>query len=284
MRDPEEACAVRRRDRRVHRLDRMRIFAADVDVALGGADSDRGDRHALDDDEGIAFHDHAVGEGAAVAFVGVADDVFAVGFGVRDRLPFDAGRKTGAAAAAQAGGGDVGEDRLRRQRQRALKTLVAAMGAVVVDRARVDDAAAREGEAGLPLQPGDFVGETEPKRMWSIGRHRLEHGGHIVRAYRAIRHAAFHGRHLDHRLQPIKPARAGSDDLDRQVALCRGLLEGSNDFVGADRNRAGIAGNENPHFHRCASATSASRRFSSRRPTKRPSSMADGAVAQRPRQ
>ena len=35
-------------DRGVHRLDRMRIFRADVDVALGGADGDAGDRHAFD--------------------------------------------------------------------------------------------------------------------------------------------------------------------------------------------------------------------------------------------
>ena len=54
----------------------VRIFRADIDVALGGADRDAGDGHAFDQHEGIAFHDHAVGEGAAVAFVGVADDVF----------------------------------------------------------------------------------------------------------------------------------------------------------------------------------------------------------------
>jgi hypothetical protein len=34
-----------------------------------------GDGHALDQQERIAFHQHAVGEGAAVALVGVADDV-----------------------------------------------------------------------------------------------------------------------------------------------------------------------------------------------------------------
>ena len=35
-----------------------------------------GDGHAFDEREGIAFHDHAVGEGPAVALVGIADDVF----------------------------------------------------------------------------------------------------------------------------------------------------------------------------------------------------------------
>jgi hypothetical protein len=29
--------------------------------------------------EGIAFHDHAVGEGAGIAFIGIAHDVFLFG-------------------------------------------------------------------------------------------------------------------------------------------------------------------------------------------------------------
>src|ERR1700732_1699929 len=69
------------RDRRIHRLDRMRIFRADIDVALAGADGDSRDRHALDHHQGIALHDHAIGKGAAVAFVGVADDIFALRVG-----------------------------------------------------------------------------------------------------------------------------------------------------------------------------------------------------------
>ena len=60
----------------LHRLDRVGIFGADIDVAIGGADGDAGDGHALDQYEGIAFHDHAVGEGAGIALIGVADDVF----------------------------------------------------------------------------------------------------------------------------------------------------------------------------------------------------------------
>ena len=35
-------------------------------------DRDAGNRHALDQHEGITLHDHAVGEGAAVALVGIA--------------------------------------------------------------------------------------------------------------------------------------------------------------------------------------------------------------------
>ena len=69
-----------------------------------------------------------------------------------------------------------------------------------------------------------------------------------------------------------------------RVAFGRDLLEGDRDVVGTDGHRACIARNEDAHHHRCASATSASIRASSSRPTTRPSSIADGAVAHRPRQ
>jgi hypothetical protein len=90
--------------------DGMRIFGAQIDIALGRADRDAGDRHALDQHEGVALHDHAVGEGAAVALVGVADDVFVAGLRVVHGLPLDAGREARAAAPAQAGGGDLLDD------------------------------------------------------------------------------------------------------------------------------------------------------------------------------
>jgi hypothetical protein len=97
----EIAAALGRRDGRVHRLDGVRIFRADVDIALGGADRDAGDGHALDHHEGIAFHDHAIRKSAAVAFVGIADDVLLPGAGLRHRFPLDAGRKSRAAPPAQ---------------------------------------------------------------------------------------------------------------------------------------------------------------------------------------
>ncbi len=141
----------------------MGIFGADVDVALAGADRDGRDGHALDHHEGIALHDHAVGESAAVAFVGVADDVFAVGAGLRHGLPLDAGREAGAAAAAQAGGGDFGQDAVGTELQCPLKAFVAVVGAVILDRARIDHAAAGEGQPRLPLEPRDIFGDAEPQ-------------------------------------------------------------------------------------------------------------------------
>ena len=178
----EHAAAPRRGERRLHRRDRVRIFGADVDVALGRADRDAGDRHAFDQDERIAFHDHAVGEGAAVAFVGVADDVFLRAPRLRDRAPLDAGREAGAAATAQARLDHLFDDRRGPERKRALEPLVAAMGAVVVERARIDDAAAREGQPGLPLEPGNVVGQTEAQRMRPAGNQGIEQARGIAAA------------------------------------------------------------------------------------------------------
>ena len=42
----------------------MGIFGADIDEALGGAARKTGNDHALDEGEGIALHQHAVGKGA----------------------------------------------------------------------------------------------------------------------------------------------------------------------------------------------------------------------------
>ena len=83
----------------------------------------------------------------------------------RHRLPFDAGRKAGAAAAAQARSLHRLDDLRRLERQRALQALVAAMGAVIVERARIDDAAAREGQPRLPLEERNLFGRAKRQRV-----------------------------------------------------------------------------------------------------------------------
>jgi hypothetical protein len=127
----------------------MRIFGAAIDIALGGADADAANRHAFDQGEGIALHDHPIGESAAVAFVGVAHHIFAVSRRIGDGLPFDAGRKTGAAAAAKPGFRHFGNDRLRADCDGLCKPAPAAMRGVIGKRERIGDAAAGEGEARL---------------------------------------------------------------------------------------------------------------------------------------
>ena len=63
----------------------MRILDAQIDVAPRGADRETGDRHAFDERERIAFHEHAIGERAGIAFVRIAGDVLLRGRAVRAR-------------------------------------------------------------------------------------------------------------------------------------------------------------------------------------------------------
>ena len=81
----------------------MGVFDAKVDVAFGRPNGNCGDRHSLDENERIAFHEHAVRERAGIALVRVAGDVLLIGGLIEHSLPFDAGWKGRAAASAQPG-------------------------------------------------------------------------------------------------------------------------------------------------------------------------------------
>ncbi len=186
----EQADPARLVDRRRKRGVGVRIFRADIDETLRRASGDRGDGHAFDQRERVAFHQHAVGEGAAVAFVGVADDVFLVRFDARHRAPFDAGRKARAAATAQAGGEDLLDDRARAQGDCAL-----------------DDAAAREQQALLVLEIRQFLDRAERLGMRPAAQEaRLEQRGDLAGADRAISEPPFNRLDFDERLKPEQPA------------------------------------------------------------------------------
>src|SRR3546814_3513754 len=80
------------------------------------------DRHPLDQAERIAFHQHAIRKGAAVALIGIADDIFGGARRIEHGLPLDPGRKACAAAPAQAACLDRVDDLLRRLRPRRLRS------------------------------------------------------------------------------------------------------------------------------------------------------------------
>ncbi len=117
-------------------FDRERVFAADVDKALGGTDGYTADQQALYDGVRVALQKTSVHISARVALVGVADDVLLYPplAGGASQLPFFTGREAGAAAAAQAGGFDFVYYPLRvRIRQHLLQSGVSPLLDVVED-------------------------------------------------------------------------------------------------------------------------------------------------------
>ena len=230
----EIAGAARDIDGSPDRFDGVRIFGADINITLGGADGDAGDGHALDDQEWIAFDQHAVGERAAVTLVRVADDVFPVGLRIGDGLPLDAGRETRATAAAQTGGRDVGDNLGRAQCQGSLQPLETAMRAIIVDRSWIDDAASREGQARLAFQPRNVIRDAEPQGMGIVRRCRFKHGGSVVSTNRTECDSPLCRRDFDHRLQPVESTRSSPDDLNGHAALARGSLQRQRNVIRAN--------------------------------------------------
>ena len=262
------------------------IFGADIDVAAGGADGETGDRHALDQHEGVALHHHPVGEGAAVALVGVADDIFLCGGRRRGGPPLDAGREAGAAAAAQTGGENLLDRVGRTDRDSALEAGETAMSAIVVDRLRIGDAAAGEGEPRLALEETKLVDEADAARMVRPGEGRVEDRGKVGGGQAGIAHPPLLRFHFEQRLQLEHAARAVAHDSPVDAALPEQPGELGSDLVRADRAGGGVAGYEESHADALSRARSASRRIdpsSSRAKTSSPT-MADGPLAHRPRQ
>ncbi len=157
----EQAGLVGDMDRPHHLPEGVRIFGADIDEALDSTGGDAGDRHALDQGEGVALHQHPVGEGAAVALVGVANDIFRRALGSGRGPPLDAGRKAGAAAAAQAGAHHLLDRHGRPQRQGPAQPGEAAMRLVVSERQGLDDADPGEAQPLLAGHPGQILDPAE---------------------------------------------------------------------------------------------------------------------------
>ncbi len=260
------------RDGPAHRLHRERIFAADIDIAVRRAHGVRGDRHAFDQAERVAFHQHPVGESAAVALVGVADDIFGTIRRIEHRLPLDPGGKARAAAPAQPAGLDGIDHRLRRGGARNVETEPPAMRRMVGQAERVDDAAARESETLLRREERQRRDIPEPGRVRPV-----QHRADIARTDGTIADAPVRRFDFDQRLDTEQPART------RAHHLAAGVREGARDLVGAQRDRRHVAADEDPR-HADSSAAMRSSLASSSRATGRPSTSAFGPIAHRPRQ
>src|SRR5206468_12504632 len=106
----EEAAGARVRDRVLEPVVHQRILGAHVDEAVLAARRVRGDRHRLDEREGIALHQDAVLERAGLRLVAVADEVVRVRRLPGDGVPLRARRERRAAASEQLRLDDLADD------------------------------------------------------------------------------------------------------------------------------------------------------------------------------
>ena len=79
------------------------VFAAQIDQSMAGAERVGGNRHSVEYDIGDFGQQYPVLESAGLTLVGIADDMMSLADRLTAELPFEAGRKPGAAAAAKLG-------------------------------------------------------------------------------------------------------------------------------------------------------------------------------------
>ena len=223
----EQAELARLADGHVQALDRQRVLRAAVDVALARADRVARDRHAFEQAVGVALDDAAVHEGAGVALVRVADHVLGLPGRAAGELPLQAGRETGPAAAAQAGGLHLGQHLGRgHPLEHLAEGRVAVAGDVLADVLRVDHAAVAQRDALLlgvegdlavvrdgPVLEGLLVGQALDDA--SLDQRFLDQVRHVLGLDLAVEDPLG----VDHhdRAHGAEPAAAGLDDADLAV-------------------------------------------------------------------
>ncbi len=139
-------------------LDGKGVFRAAVDIALARADGIAGDDHAFQYGMGVGLKDRAVHKSARIAFVGIAQDIFHVAFGLAGKRPLHACGKTAAAAAAQARCGHFGNDLVGLHFKQGFgRTHIAVAGYVFIDFFSVDKPAVFKGYEHLLAEKGDIV-------------------------------------------------------------------------------------------------------------------------------
>ncbi len=257
------------------RADGVGVLAAQVDVALGRADRERRDRHPLDERERVALDEHPVGEGAAVALVGVAADELHVGGGGAHRLPLDAGGEAGAAATAQPGRRHLGDDLLGGERQRPFQPAQPAVLAVGGEVGRLDDADPGERDAVLTGQPVVLV--DDPDAALGVVERAVEERPDLGLGEVAVPDPAALGLDLDERLEPQHPSRAVAAHRDP------GGRDGVGDGIRTEGDGGGVAGHPGGR-HRHHPPVRASSRSGDSAACRAPSTVPDGPTAHSPRQ
>ena len=144
---------------------RQRIFGAQVDISLVGADGEAGNSQRLYQAEGIAFHEHAIGERTAVAFIRVTGDVLLFALGVGNGAPLDARRETGTAAAPQAGFGHGVYNGIGAHVPGFLERLESLVQQKIIERQCFSQATTPERPPVLTDQVGNFTNRPQPFRV-----------------------------------------------------------------------------------------------------------------------
>lgn len=184
---------------------------------MAGAHGQACDDHALDQQERVTLHQHAVGEGARVAFIGVAHHVLLPSLGLTHRAPLDARRERRTATAAQAGVEHGGYHLVAVQQRSLAQALEAAMGMVVVQRQRPGDARTGEQQALLGFQVGDGFDRAQRQRVLAVALQGVEQARHVIDRQRPEALAAIGAFQFHQRLQPVQATGTGAFDAQRQL-------------------------------------------------------------------
>jgi hypothetical protein len=139
-------------------VDGQGVLVPDVEKTPVRADGPGPDDQAFDDGVGIGLEHRAVHERARIALVAVADDVLGAPLRVAGGLPFHAGGEARPAPAAQARGGDLGDNPLRRHLPERLgRRFVSVGGDIIVDPLRIDPSPVAEDDQALVLEERDVL-------------------------------------------------------------------------------------------------------------------------------
>ena len=242
----EQAARPREFERLLEHPDRARVLRSNVDEALACTDHEAADRHALDQGERVALHQHAIGESSGVTLVRVADDVANVRLRLAYGAPLDPRREARATAPAQTGFDQRRKSRLGSERACLREPLSAAMSDEVLPGQWIDDAATLEGPTCLARHERVRLGRADAQRMGgALKPAGLKQTHHIGETHGSITDAPRGGLDLHQRLEPMHTTGPRAHDLHRQLAS--GSLVGDRhcDCVSAKRERRGIGRNKN---------------------------------------
>src|SRR5690606_37984665 len=152
-----------------------------------------------------------------------------------------------------------------------------AMALILGKRQGIDDPAARKGEACLPGEERNGIGFAQQQLMGAPCQEAgIEEGRDVRRSNRSVCDAAGGRLHLDQGFEEIGAAGTIANDLRLDAPRPKLGADGARNLLGAKRERAGIAGNEDPGCHERTSATISATLPASIRPITSPSSRAAG--------